>query len=92
MAATDFVNISIALYYLENMGNDKVVSDFYLWEKSVQESVCQSEEYKALEKEPLSDYKYREKIADIFQKHFYYNLPVKYKTMTDEEYDKRNAK
>ena len=88
MAATDFANISIALYYLEKMGNDKVVSEFHLWEKGVQASVCQSEEYMALEKEPMSDYNYKEKLAALFQKHLFYNLSAKYKTMTDEEYDK----
>ena len=88
MAATDFANISIALYYLEKMGNDNVVSEFHLWEKGVQTTVCQSEDYKALEKEPLSDYDYKEKLAALFQKQLFYNLPAKYKTMTDEEYDK----
>ena len=88
MAATDFANISIALYYLEKMGNDNVVSEFHLWEKGVQASVQQGEEYKTLEKEPLSDYDYREKLAALFQKQLFYNLPAKYKTMTDEEYDK----
>ena len=89
MAATDFANISIALYYLEKMGNENVVSEFHLWEKNVQTSVRLSEEYKALEKEPLSDYDYKENLADLFQKQLFYNLPSKYKTMTDEEYDKR---
>lgn len=88
MMATDFANISIALYYIEKMGNDNVVSEFHLWDKCVQASVRQSEDYKALGKEPLSDYDYKEKLAGLFQKQFFYNLPVKYKTMTDEEYDK----
>lgn len=88
MMATDFANISIALYYLEKMGNDNVVSEFHLWDKGVQASVRQSEDYKAMEKEPLSDYDYKEKLAALFQKQLFYNLPVKYKTMTDEAYDK----
>ena len=88
MMATDFANISIALYYLEKMGNDNVVSEFHLWDKGVQASVRQCEKYKAMEKEPLSDYDYKEKLAGLFQKQLFYNLPVKYKTMTDEEYNK----
>ena len=30
------------------------------------------------------------KYFDIVQKYLYYALPAKYKTMTDEEYDKRS--
>jgi hypothetical protein len=88
MKVSDFANITIALYYLEKMGNDNVVSEFNLWEKDVQASVRQSEDYKAFEKESLSDYDYKEKLAVLFQKLLFYNLPAKSKTMTDEEYDK----
>ena len=62
MTASDFVNVSIALYYLEKIGNDDVVITFRTWESKVH----------------------------IVQKHLYYALPEKYKTMTDEEYDKRS--
>ena len=88
MTATDFANVSIALYYLQNIGNDDVVSKFYLWETIVQTSVRFCEEYKDLVRESLSDYEYKERLAAIVQKHLYYMLPEKYKTMTDEEYDK----
>ena len=90
ITASNFANVSIALYYLGKMGNHNIVSEFHLWEKGVQTSVRQSEEYKILEKEPLSDYDYKEKLANLIQKHLYYALPEKYKTMTDEEYDKRS--
>lgn len=90
MVASDFANVSIALYYLEKMGNEKVVSDFRKWENSVRNSVCQSDDYKAMENEALSDYDYKNKMADIVQKYMYHTLPDKYKPMTDEEYDKRN--
>ena len=91
LVASDFTNVSIALYYLEKMGNDSVVSEFQKWENAVQISVRNSEEYKALKNESCSDYDYKEKLATIVQKHLYYALPVKYKTMTDEEYDQKDA-
>lgn len=91
LVASDFANVSIALYYLEKMRNDDVVSEFHKWENAVQASVQNSEEYKVLENESCSDYDYKEKLAAIVQKHLYYALPVKYKTMTDEEYDKRDS-
>ena len=87
MSATDFANVSIALYYLRNIGNDDVVSKFYLWERIMQASVSYSEEYSALVNEPMSDYDYKVRLASIVQKHLYYMLPTKYKTMEDEEYD-----
>ena len=88
MAASDFINVSIALYNLRNMGCEDIATAFHVWEKGVQTSVRQSEEYKALEKEPLSDYDYKEKLAIIVQKYLYYALPTQFKTMTDEEYNK----
>ena len=90
MTASDFVNVSIALYYLEKMGNDDVVTTFRTWESKVQGIVRDSEEYKALNSKSISDYDYKDKLATIVQKHLYYALPEKYKTMTDEEYDKRS--
>lgn len=89
MTASDFANVSIALYYLEKMGNDDVVTAFRLWESSVQNIVIDCEEYKGLNREPISDYDFKEKLASIVQKHLYYALPKKYKIMTDEEYNKR---
>ena len=91
LVASDFAKVSIALYYLEKMGNDSVVSEFKNWENNVQTFVRQSEEYKALKKESCSDNDFKEKLAAIVQKHLYYALPVWYKTMTDEEYDQREA-
>ena len=90
MTASDFVNVSIALYYLEKIGNDDVVITFRTWENKVQGIVHDSEEYKALNSKSISDYDYKYKLATIVQKHLYYALPEKYKTMTDEEYDKRS--
>lgn len=89
MTASDFANVSIALYYLEKMGNDDVVTAFRMWESRVRSIVSDCEEYKDLNREPISDYDYKEKLASIVQKHLYYALPKKYKIMTDEEYDKR---
>lgn len=91
LLASDFSNVSIALYYLEGMGNDGVVSEFHDWQNAVHTSVRHSKEYKALENRSCSDYEYKEKLAAIVQKHLYYALPVKYKTMTDEEYDQRDV-
>lgn len=90
MTASDFANVSIALYYLEKMGNDGVVTAFRTWESKVQDVLCDSEEYKALNNKSISDYDYKDELADILQKHLYYALSEKYKTMTDEEYDKRS--
>ena len=89
MAASDFTNISIALYYLEKMGREDVVSAFRMWERDVQADVSSSEMYQSLTRQSLSDYYYMEKLAVIVQKCLYYALPVKYKTMTDEEYNNK---
>lgn len=89
MAASDFANVSIALYYLEKMGNGEVVAAFRTWESKVKDVVRGSEDYKALNNKSISDYDYKDELADIVQKYLYYALPEKYKTMTDEEYDKR---
>ena len=88
MAACDFANVRIALYYLSKMGHDDVMYKFFEWQKGVQASVSQCEAYKAMSVEPYSDYEYKNVLAGIFQKHLYYALPAKYKTMTDEEYNK----
>lgn len=90
MTASDFANVSIALYYLEKMDNDDVVTAFRAWDSKVQGIVHDSEEYKALNNKSISDYDYKDELADIVQKHLYYALPEKYKTMTDKEYDKRS--
>ena len=90
MTASDFANVSIALYYLEKMDNDDVVTAFRTWDSKVQGIVHDSEEYKALNNKSISDYDYKDELADIVQKHLYYALPEKYKTMTDKEYDKRS--
>ena len=84
MTASDFTQISIALYYLEKMGNDDVVTAFRVWEDIVKVSVSTSDEYNVLCNEAISDYDYKEKLAVLVQKHMYYALPAKYKTMTDE--------
>ena len=89
MVASDFANVSIALYYLAKMGKEYVVSEFHEWESSVQTSVCESDDYMAMGNEALSDYEYKDKMADIVQKYLYHALPDKYKPMTDEEFDKR---
>ena len=90
MTVSDFANVSIALYYLEKMGNDEMVAAFRKWESKVQGIVRGSEEFKALNNKSISDYDYKDELADIVQKYLYYALPEKYKTMTDEEYDKRS--
>ena len=86
LVASDFTNMSIALYYLEKMGHDRVVSEFRRWQNTVQTSVRNSEEYKSLVTAPCSDYEYKEKLASIVQQQLYYALPAQYKTMTDREY------
>lgn len=91
MAASDFANVSIALYYLEKMGNDDVLTAFRTWDSKVQDVVRDSENYKALSNKSILDYDYKDELAIIVQKHLYYALPKKYKTMTDEEYDKRSV-
>ena len=90
MKASDFANVSIALYYIEKMGNDDVVTAFRTWENNVQGIVRDSEEYKALNSKSISDNDYKDELATIVQNHLYYALPEKYKTMTDEEYAKRS--
>ncbi|MBQ6204026.1 MAG: hypothetical protein IJK46_08030 [Prevotella sp.] len=56
MVALDFAIVSIALYYLEKMGNEKLVTAFWLWEDNVWSGISNSEEYKALCNTPISDY------------------------------------
>ena len=90
MTVSDFANVSIALYYLEKMGNDEMVAAFRKWESKVQGIVRGSEEFKALNNKSISDYDYKDELAVILSKHLYYALPEKYKTMTDEEYDKKS--
>lgn len=90
MTASDFANVFIALYYIEKMGNDEVLTAFRTWENKVQGIVRDSEAYKTLNSKSISDYDYKDELAIIVQKHFYYTLPEKYKTVTDEEYDKRS--
>ena len=89
MAASDFINVSIALYNLRNLGCEEVANVFHGWEEGVRTSIRLSEEYEALEKESLSDYEYKEKLAVVVQKYLYYALPAKFKTMTDEEFRNR---
>ena len=88
MTVSDFTNVSIALYYIEKMGNEGVVTDFQAWENMAHGIVRDSEEYKALNNKPISDYEYKNELACILQKYMFRTLPEKYKTMTDEEYDK----
>lgn len=69
MTASDFVSVSIVLYYLDKMGNNDVVTTFSAWEESARQSVLRSEEYQDLNTKPLSDYDYKEKLVLIYQKH-----------------------
>ena len=78
-AVSDFVSVSIALYYLDKMGNNDVVTAFSAWEECVQQSVLRSEEYRELFSKSLSDYDYKEKLVLIFQKHLRDALPSRYK-------------
>ena len=87
MAASDFTDVSMALYYLGKMGNENLVTAFHAWEDIVKVAVSTSDEYNILCNEPVSDYDYKERLAVLVQKNLYYSLPAKYKTMTDEEYD-----
>ena len=68
------------------MGNEDVVTAFHVWEDLVKVSISNSDEYKALCNESISDYDYKEKLSIIVQEYLYYALPAKFKTMTDEEY------
>ena len=90
MAVSDFSNVAIVLYYLRKMGNDEVVAEFRDWESDVQMAVRKSEEYVRLTQMPLTDFEYKDKLSEIVHKYIFYCLPDKYKTMTDEEYDKRS--
>lgn len=65
MTASDFANVSIALYYLEKMGNDDVVAVFQTWERKVQGIVRDSEDYKALNNKSISDNDYKDELVDI---------------------------
>lgn len=86
IVASDFTNVSMALYYLNKMGNVNVMSEFQSWERKAQISVRQSEEFGALEKELCSDYDYIEKLVVIVQKYLYNALPDKYRTVVGDRF------
>ena len=92
LVVSNFNSVSIALYYLKNMEKDAVVYAFRIYEKAVKTLVRNSEEFNKLINEPLSDYSYKEDLANIVQKYAYYALPLKFKPMTDEEYDSQHEK
>lgn len=52
--------------------------------------VAESEAYQTPNSHPLSDKDYEEELARLvqIQKQLYYALPVQYKTMADEKYEK----
>lgn len=91
LSPSDFKKISIALYYLEQLCKYDVVKAFREWECRVQVSVRASEEFRSLNSQSLTDFEYTETIANILQKHLYYMLPERYKTMTDAEYNDKDV-
>ena len=89
MSASDFDKVSMALYYLEKMGCEKVIIAFREWDATVQASASKSKEYAKLNKKPLSDYDYAYQLANIFQKQLSISLPEKYKNMPVKDQDQR---
>ncbi|MBO4564431.1 MAG: hypothetical protein J5720_03270 [Bacteroidaceae bacterium] len=91
MSPSDFKTISIALYYLEELCQMNVVRAFREWECWVRDSVRTSDEFRSLNNQALTDFEYTDEMAGILQKHLYYTLPERYKTMTDAEYNNKDV-
>lgn len=75
MGASDFAKVSMALYYLESMGNENVVKSFNEWDAAMQADIRQSKEFAELLKQPLSDMDFADQLATIVQKYICQSLP-----------------
>lgn len=91
IGASDFTNVSIALYYLKLMGNKEVVDAFRKWDAKIEKTVCLCEDFKTLDYKTGPLYEYKFHLAKIVRKPLYLALPAKYKTMTDDEYCHHHA-
>ena len=79
MHVAAFEKISMALYYLEKMHKDEVVCSFRVWESGVQTTIKASKELEEIKGLSLSDYDYKDKMAEILQKYLFEALPRRYK-------------
>lgn len=82
MYASDFRTVSMALYYLNKMGKDEVISYFHEWECKLQTAINESMEFANISNSPLSDYEYQKQLANMVQKYLSDALPRKYKKVT----------
>lgn len=75
----DFAIISKALYYLESSNKTGVLETLEAWGENVAETIRLSEEYAALNKAPLSDYEYNDRLKSIAKSYIADSLGVECK-------------
>lgn len=78
-ALRDFAVISKALYYLESSNKTDVLETLEAWGENVVETIRLSEEYAALNKAPLSDYEYNDRLKSIAKSYIADSLGVECK-------------
>lgn len=75
----DFAIISKALYYLESSNKTGVLETLEAWGENVAETIRLSEEYTALNKAPLSDYEYNDRLKTIAKSYIAASLGIECK-------------
>jgi len=78
-----FKAVSLPLYYLRKLGHPQIVWQFEEWNKSVQEAIFNSPEFKAISVFDIDEYDYRRRMINIARKYGYLALDEKYKKDTD---------
>ena len=78
-ALRDFAVISKALYYLESSNKTGVLETLEAWGENVAETIRLSEEYATLNKAPLSDYEYNDRLKSIAKSYIADSLGVECK-------------
>jgi len=78
-----FKAVSLPLYYLRKLGHLQIVWQFEAWNKSVQEAVFNSVEFKAVSALDIDDYDYRHRMVNIARKYAYLALDDQYKKSSD---------
>ena len=78
-AVRDFAVISKALNYLESSNKTGVLETLEAWGENVAETIRLSEEYATLNKAPLSDYEYNDRLKSIAKSYIADSLGVECK-------------
>ena len=78
-----FQNVSLAVYYLKELGEDAAVSAFEEWNEGVKKAIADSQEYRHLQESDLKDYSYRNEALRVARRYAYLALDDRYKLATD---------